>query len=123
MFPTAARPSRRGEFLIAAAALIGLVLVAVAYFMPHGAIARQWGTLLVLVSTALMLMAALLIARASMPAWLVTTFEVLILLDIAGTSLCAYFLEFYALLVLMAVALLGWALHITARGTQIAAAS
>ena len=68
---------------------------------------------------ALMLMAALVIARPATPQWLVTTYEVLILLDIAGTSLCAYFLELYALLVLMAVALLGWALHISARGTYI----
>lgn len=117
-----ARPSRPGELLIAAAGLIGMVLVLIAYFTPHGAIAMQWGTLLVLVSTALMLMAALVIARPATPQWLVTTYEVLILLDIAGTSLCAYFLELYALLVLMAVALLGWALHISARGTYIVAA-
>jgi hypothetical protein len=101
-------PSRQGQGLIAVTALIGLVITFVAYFLPHGTIAHQWGTLIVLVSTALMVMAALLILFQPMPGWLVTTFRVLIILDILCTGICAYFLEFYTLLALMAVALIGW---------------
>jgi hypothetical protein len=105
----------QGIWLVAAAAAIALLLTIVAYFTPHGAIAHDYGTLLVLVSSALMLMAALLIARWPTRPWAVTTFEVLILLDIFGTAFCAYFLEFISLLAVMAVALAGWVMHQTAR--------
>ena len=104
-------PPHQAQGLIAVAALIGFIITFVAYFLPHGTIAHQWGTLLVLVSTALMGMAAFLILFHPMPGWLATTFRVLIILDILGTGICAYFLEFYALLALMAVALIGWAIQ------------
>jgi hypothetical protein len=103
--------SLQGIWLVAIASLIALVLTLVAYFTPHGAIAHQWGTLLVLVSSALMLAASAAIMRMRMPHGVHVTLDVLILLDILGTAACAYFLEFTVLLILMIVALLGWAMH------------
>ncbi len=102
-----------GAWLMAIAAVISLVLLLIAYFTPHGTIAHSWGALLVVVSTALMLIASLGLARLTMPHWLVALLEVLIVLDIAGTAVCAYFLESYAVILLMLVGLIGWIMHVT----------
>jgi hypothetical protein len=101
-----------GAWVMAVASGIGLILMLIAYFVPHGPIAWQWGTLLVVVSTALMLMASLLLELAAMPRWLVRTFQVLIILDVLGTGVCAYFLEAPALLILILIALAGWIAHL-----------
>ncbi len=108
---TTKRLTKYGIWLVALAAVVGLILSVIAYFIPHGPIAASWGALLVIVSTALMLIAAVLIALAQIPQWLVILFEVLIILDIIGTGVCAYFLEAYALLAFMVIALVGWALQ------------
>lgn len=115
------RRSLNGARLIAAAAAIGFIICLIDYFTPHGTIAHQWGTLLVLVSTALMLGAACWIAFGSMPRWLLVLFEVLIILDILGTAVCAYFLEAPILLVFMAVALVGWIWHLAGNSQRISA--
>jgi hypothetical protein len=108
----AGQPSANyGIWLLVVAAAIGLVLSLIAYFTPHGPIAQSAGALLVIISTALMAGAALLIGFVTMPRWLVILFEVLIILDIAGTGVCAYFLEAYVLLALMVIALSGWILQ------------
>jgi hypothetical protein len=106
------RPTLNGARLIAAAAAVGFVILLFDYFMPHGTIAHQWGTLLVLVSTALMLGASCWIGFGRLPRWLLILFEVLIVIDILGTAACAYFLETPALLVLMVIALIGWIWHL-----------
>ena len=110
-----------GARLMAIGAAVGFVICVVDYFTPHGAIAHQWGTLLVLVSTALMLGASCWIAFDTMPRWLRILFELLIILDILGTALCAYFLESPALLVFMAVALVGWIWHLAGDSPRISA--
>jgi hypothetical protein len=115
------RPSLNGARLIAIAAAVGFVICLVDYFTPHGTIAHQWGTLLVLVSTALMTWASCWIAFGSMPRWLLILFEVLILLGILGTAVCAYFLEAPALLVFMAIALVGWIWHLASDSPRISA--
>jgi hypothetical protein len=115
------QPSLNGARLLALAAAVGFVICLIDYFTPHGAIAHQWGTLLVVVSTALMLGASCWIAFGAMPRWLHILFEVLIILDIVGTALCAYFLEAPVLLVFMAVALVGWIWHLTSDTPRISA--
>lgn len=105
--------------VIAIAAVVSLVLSLIAYFTPHGAVADSWGALLVVVSSGLLLIAALLIALAQMPVRLVVLFQVLIILDILGTGVCAYFLETYVLLALMVIALIGWALQPLSRSRHI----
>ena len=115
------RPSTNGARLIAIAAAVGFVICLVDYFTPHGPIAHQWGTLLVLISTALMLGASCWIAFGTMPRWLLILFEVLIILDILGTGICAYFLEAPALLVFMVIALVGWIWHLASDSPCISA--
>jgi hypothetical protein len=115
------RPSLNGARLIAIAAAVGFVICLVDYFTPHGAIAHQWGTLLVLVSTALMLWASSWIGFGTMPHRLFTLFRVLIILDILGTAVCAYFLESTTLLVCMVVALIGWIWHLAGGAPRISA--
>lgn len=94
------------------AAIIAFVIILIDYFMPHGTIAHQWGTLLVVISTALMIFASAWIAFGTLPRWLLVLFEVLLILDILGSGVCAYFLEAEAVLVFMAVALIGWIWHL-----------
>jgi len=107
--------------LIAIAAAVGFVICLVDYFTPHGTIAHQWGTLLVLISTLLMLGASCWIAFGAMSRGLLILFQVLIILDILGTAVCAYFLEAPALLVFMAVALVGWIWHLASDSPRISA--
>jgi hypothetical protein len=97
--------------ILITAAVISLFLSLIAYFTPNGAVAGSEGALLVLVSTALLLFAALLTALARMPPWLVTLFKLLTLLDIIGTAICAYFLETDILLAVLVIAFIGWALQ------------
>ena len=101
-----------GAWIIAVASAIGFIICLVDYFMPHGDIAHSWGALLVLISTALMVIASLWIALGTLPRWALILFEVLIIFDILGTGFCAYMLESVALLVFMAIALIGWIWHL-----------
>ena len=101
-----------GSWLIAAAGALAFVILLIDYLLPHGEIAQSWGALLVVVSTGLMWVAALLIAIRAIPRWLVILFDILILLDIFGTGFCAYFLETWIVIILMIVALIGWVAHL-----------
>ena len=115
------RPPLKGACLLAIAAAVGFVICLVDYFTQHGPIAHQWGTLLVLISTALMVWASGWIAFGTMPHWLLTLFRVLLILDILGTAVCAYFLESTTLLVCMIVALIGWIWHLASDVPRISA--
>lgn len=112
-----AKPDSR-IWLIAIPAGIGLVLSLIAYLTPHGAVAHSWGAVLVVVATALLLVASLLIALAEMPHWFVVLLEVLIILDIVGTGGAAYFLETYILLAFMVIALIGWIFHLASASSR-----
>lgn len=115
------RPPVGGARLVAIAAAVGFVICVVDYFTPHGTIAHQWGTLLVLLSTALMVFASVWIAFGTLPHWLLVLFEVLIILDVIATGLCAYFLEAPALLVFMVIALIGWIWHLASDHPRVSA--
>jgi glycerol-3-phosphate acyltransferase PlsY len=106
------KPAAYGAWLVAIAAIVGFLASLMAYFTPHGPIAQSWGALLVLVSTALLLVALVLIARVSIPRWFFSVLEVLIVLDILGIGFCAYFLEAHVLFFFMAIALLGCILYV-----------
>lgn len=112
-----AKPDSR-IWLIAIPAGIGLVLSLIAYLTPHGAVAHSWGAVLVVVATALLLVASLLLALAEMPHWFVVLLEVLIILDIVGTGVAAYFLETYILLAFMVIALIGWIFHLASASSR-----
>jgi hypothetical protein len=98
-----------GRWLLLASAVGGVVAAAVAMFREGNGIAYSGGAILVLVSTALLLVAALILCLyRPTPRWLSVLLAVLMLLDLIGTSLAAYFLEAHALLALMALGLIGW---------------
>jgi hypothetical protein len=101
-----------GSVVMAFAAAVAFIVIVTDYFVPHGTIAHSWGALLVVVSTGLMLFAALFIGLTALPRWLAVLFEILLILDVLGTGLCAYFLEADIVLALMVVALLGWIVQI-----------
>lgn len=101
-----------GGKLIAAAAAIGFIIILVDYLRPYGTISYSYGALAVVISTALMIFASFWIAFGEIPRWLLVLFEVLIVLDILGTGVCAYFLEAYAVLAFMVIASIGWIWHL-----------
>lgn len=97
---------------MAAASAVGTALALYGYLAPHTGIDHTEGALLVVVSSALILLASLVLAVfSSAPRWLRGIVLALLLLGILGTGCAAYFLESYALLGLMALALFGWLIH------------
>ena len=83
-----------GLWLLGTASLLALALSIFNYFWTGNGIHGTPGALLVIVSSALMLAAAIFLHVARLIAgWLRGTLLALILLDIIGTALAAYMLE------------------------------
>ena len=102
----------RGAWLLAAGAAAGLCLSLFNYLWPNTGIDGTPGALLVVVSTALVLGAALVMALfRSKPLWLRVFLVVSTLLGLIGTGIAAYFLDSYLLIAFMAIGLLGWFWH------------
>ncbi|MYZ50382.1 hypothetical protein [Propylenella binzhouense] len=107
------RPLSPGAWILLVAALAGLVTAAINAFSSGNGIAFTGGAYLVLVSTALLLLAALVIAFARhAPRFVRGLLLVLALLDIFGTAAAAYFLESRFLIAFMALGLVGWLVHL-----------
>lgn len=101
-----------GMLLLAVAAAAGTALSIYAYFNSE-AVNHTAGVLLVIATAAVMVIAALALAGLRfLPRWLRTIGLVLLLIDILGTGLAAWFLELQLLMAFMGVALLGWLLHL-----------
>jgi len=108
--PTPSRTFDAG--ITATAVLSGLAVLDAAYNYFAGAgITGTEGALLVVISTLLMLIAALIIARGRGPGWLHPVLSVLLVLDFLGTAVAAYFLDAWVLLALVVLAAIGWAAH------------
>lgn len=104
--------SSLGAWIMALAALGGLAVSIANYFNRDSGIAGEPGTILVVVSTAILLIASVILARATHLGAFLRWFLVIgCLIDIFGTGFAAYLLESQALLWLMAAALVGWLLH------------
>ncbi|WP_274426154.1 hypothetical protein [Chelativorans sp. YIM 93263] len=102
--------------LIALGAAAGLALSIFAYISRSSGINGTAGALLVIASTAAILLAALaLTCWPAMRGWLRGTLLFLLLLGILGTGLAAHFLASVWLQVAMAVCLIGWLLAIMGR--------
>lgn len=106
------RAAPYGGWLLVAASLAGLVAAGIYTFVDGNGIAYTPGTYLVLISTMLLLGGAMILVFASGRGWLGGILAFLVLLDILGTGLAAYFLMAWVLLALMAVALIGWLVHV-----------
>ena len=111
MTPQQVRPAY-GLLLLALAALAGTALSIFNYFVDIG-INHTDGVLVVIATTVIMWIVALIMARArSMWSWLGGIILVLLLIDILGTGIAGWFLESWVLMAFMAVALVGWAAHV-----------
>jgi hypothetical protein len=97
-----------GMWLLFAAAVIGVFASLYAFLIAWG-IRHTLGSGIVLVSTAIMALAALAICLwAAMPGWLRILLLIGLALDIVGTGVAAYFLTAWVLLALMIVAAVAW---------------
>lgn len=102
-----------GIWLLCIAALAALAIAAVDTFNAGNGIAFTPGAYLALVSTALLLVGALVLAfGAALPRWIVVVFAILTLLDILGTAFAAHLLEAGLLRALMGAAAIAWLIHV-----------
>lgn len=103
-----------GLWLLVTASVLALALSLFNYFWTGNGIHGSPGALLVVISSALMLAAAIFLHVAPLIAsWLRGTLLTLLALDVVGTAMAAYMLESYLLLSAMAVALIGWIWRLT----------
>jgi hypothetical protein len=102
-----------GNGLMVVGSGIGLLLALYNNFNSSNGIHGTAGALLVIVSSALVLIASLLLAfNVFRPRWLRIVVDALLILGILGTGFAAYMLEANWLVVLMVVALIGWLVHV-----------
>lgn len=93
--------------------IAAVVAAAFAVFNQGNGIAYSGGAYLVLASSFLFLIAAFVVLLLSAGLrWLRGVLLFLILLDLLGTGLAAYFLEAGALLIVMALAFLAWLFYV-----------
>ena len=118
MINTSISPPARGYDLggtaVVALSLLALLDSVFNYLSRGNGISGTEGALLVVVSTLLMLIAAILLARDLVRGWVRVTFEVLIVLDFIGTAAAAYFLNAWLLLALVALTAIAWLVQIFA---------
>lgn len=104
-----------GSWILLLGALIGLAEAIFDYFWTGNGIHGTAGVVLVIVSTALMVLAAgALTLWPAMARGLRGVLLFLILLDIVGSGLASYMLEAWWLVGAMALALVGWIIHLAA---------
>jgi hypothetical protein len=101
-----------GAWLLAAAAVLGLLLSIYLYLTPSTGVAGTPGAILVIVSTALLLLAALLFIWDGMPRWLNVIFIILAALDLLGTALAGWMLNSQILAGLMVIGAIGWLVYV-----------
>ncbi len=100
-----------GAWLMTAGSALGLLVALIDYFW-RGDISHTRGVLLVIVSSALLLGAALLLAIRAPHGGLGATLVALAGLDILATGFAAWMLEADWLLGLMIVAAVGWIINV-----------
>ncbi len=97
-----------GSWLLIAAAAIAF-LVSLYDFLLAWAINHTIGAGIVLVSSAILTLAAVaILAWRSMPVWLSVVLLIGLAADVLGTAVAAYFLTEWIVLALMAAAAIGW---------------
>jgi hypothetical protein len=99
-------------WLVALLALLAFLDSIFNYFWTGNGIHGTEGALLVVASTFLMGVAAVLIGNRWVGGWLRTLFEILLVLDFVGTAAAAYLLEAWILLVLVVLAFVAWIAHV-----------
>lgn len=103
---------RYGAKFVALSALVGLGVSVANYFSRDSGIAGEPGTLLVMASTSLLVLAGFVLATPLGGRALRGFFVVAALLDILGTGFAAYMLESQVLMGAMAISLVGWLVYL-----------
>ena len=101
-----------GAWIMVAGSAGGLIAGLIDYVWRGDGIAFEAGTLLVIISSALLLAAGLLLAARALRGGLAVTIVALAGLDILGTGFAAWMLEANWLLSLTAVAAVGWIINV-----------
>ena len=99
-------------WLVALLALLAFLDSIFNYFWTGNGIHGSEGALLVVVSTILMGVAAVLIGTRWVGGWVRTLFEILLVLDFVGTAAAASLLEAWILLALVVLAFVAWIAHL-----------
>ena len=97
-----------GAGVLAGAAALGLIVALADYLRPGSPINYSPGTLLVVVSTLILLVAAVVLMRWVRHGWLARLLSIGCLLDILGTGVAGWFLHAWVLVILMVIALAAW---------------
>jgi hypothetical protein len=106
-----------GAWVIAAAAAAGLASALYRYLHLGSGVDHTPGALLVTASSALLAVAAVVLALAAGAAgWIRALLIVLVLLDVLGTGAAAWFLEGWFLLAMMLAALVAWVVVVGGQG-------
>ncbi len=107
--------TRVGDWVMVVGSLAGLAVAVLDDVTPDNGIAGSGGVILVIVSSALLLAASLILALALVGRRsLRATIDVLLCLGIIGTGFAAYMLEADFLLAAMVLAFVGWVAHLFA---------
>ncbi|KEZ77781.1 hypothetical protein [Salinisphaera hydrothermalis] len=101
-----------GGWLMITSAFAAVIVAAAYAFSIGNGIALTLGTYLVLGSSAVLLVLAMILSATGMGRGLRGLVLALALIDILATALAAYFLLATWLIVLMAIALVGWLIHL-----------
>ena len=113
----------KGAWLIVLGGLIGAAVSIFYYITPGIGLDGEPGVMLVIISSLLMLAAGIVLALGT-SGFIAALLVFLILLDIIGTGVCAWFLETPLLMAAMALAALGWVMraigHAADRSVEVA---
>ncbi len=120
MSRTIVSPRDYGGWALVAISLVGVILAAFNYLDQGDGIAYSPGALLVLVATALILGASIVMMLDRVrTTWLAALLAALIILGAIGAALAAYFLDAYWLMALMIVGLLACLIHLVFSASRV----
>ena len=110
-------PRRRGGGLMLLAGLITVAIAAYFYLVPGFNLDGEMGVQFVIFGGAMMVIGALVVMFVRGGFW-AGLFLFLLLVDIIGTGICAYFLESILLMTAMVLAAAGWIARVIPRGVD-----
>lgn len=103
-----------GAWLLVAASVLGCADAIINFFWTGNGIHGTEGAAMVIFTSTLLVLGAMLLTVRGLWGWLRVVVDVLVVIDLLGTGFAAYLLEAWILLGLMAVGLIGWLIHIFA---------
>jgi hypothetical protein len=107
------RHSTRGAWLIILGSVVAIAISVYDYYTPETGLIGAGGVILVAGAAALMLVAALVLARKPERSCFLQGFLVVsIILDIIGSVVAGYFLESHVIMAAEALALIGWLMNV-----------